>query len=123
MKQIVKFPTKVLKPVHDYLLREQQKLLKRKDDLRKEDPFEDEGRVDDNADVGQEASEQWGHQRVEALRSEVDKALIRIRKTLTRIKIGKYGLCEKCGRLINTDRLAIDPTAERCIKCQKKSVK
>jgi len=118
MNRLIQIPRKVLTPIRNYLLHEQQKLLKRRDELKKEDPFEDAGRVDDNADVGQEASEQWGHQRVEVLKLEIDKILIRVRKTLTKIKIGRYGLCEKCGRLIDTDRLAINPTAELCITCE-----
>lgn len=118
MNRLIQIPGKVLTPIRNYLLHEQQKLLKRQDELKKEDPFEDVGRVDDNADIGQEASEQWGHQRVEALKFEIDKMLIRVRKTLTKIKIGRYGLCESCGKLIDTDRLAINPTAELCITCE-----
>jgi RNA polymerase-binding transcription factor DksA len=118
MNRLTQIPGQVLAPIRHYLLHEQQKLLKRRDELKKEDPFEDAGRVDDNAEVGQEASEQWGHQRVEALKLEVDKMLIRVRKTLTKIKIGRFGLCENCGRLIDTDRLAINPTAEQCITCE-----
>lgn len=121
MKQLIRIPIAVLSPLRNYLIREQQKLLKRKDELQKEDPFRDVTRVDDNADVGQEASEQWGHQRVEALRNEIDKTLINVRKALTRIKIGRYGLCEQCGHLIDTDRLAVNPTATLCIDCERKS--
>lgn len=120
MNHPIKFPMNLLLPVREYLLKEQQKLLKRKDALRSEDPFEDVGRVDDNADVGNEAREQWGHQRVEALKFEIDKMLITVRKSLTKIKIGKYGLCERCGKMIDTDRLAVNPTADFCIECEKK---
>lgn len=120
MNPIISFPSSVLAPIRKYFLHEQQKLLKRKDDLRKEDPFEDEGRVDDNADIGMEAREQWGHQRVEALGKEVDRTLVRIRKALTRIKIGKYGICESCGVMIDTDRLAVNPMADLCMSCQQK---
>ena len=122
MKSIIQFPAKLLTPLREYLQHEQMKLMKSKSELKREDPFNDSLRVDDNADVGKEAAEQFGHQRSEALRSEVDKILINIRKTLTKIKIGKYGLCEKCGKLIDTDRLAINPTAELCMNCQKNSV-
>lgn len=121
MKFLIRFPQSVLKPLKEYLLHQQQKLLKRKDELGKEDPFRDVTRVDDNADVGTEASEQWGHQRVEALRAEIDKMLINVRKALTKIKIGSYGVCEHCGKLIDTDRLAVNPTATLCIKCEKEA--
>jgi len=40
-----------------------------------------------------------------------------VRKTLTRIKLGRYGICEECHKMIDTDRLAIDLTAEYCVKC------
>lgn len=113
----IKFPIRILKPVADHLKEEQKKLTKRKASLEKEDPFNDVDRVNDNAAVDTEAAEESGHDRISALKLEVDKALVRIKKTLTRIKIGRFGLCEKCGKLIDTDRLAIDPTAGHCIKC------
>lgn len=113
----IKFPIKILEPLAKRLKSEEVKLSKRQKALDKEDPFKDSDRVNDNAAVDAEAAEEFGHDRVSALKQEVEKTLIRIRKTLTRIKIGKFGLCEKCGQLIDTDRLAIDPTASLCIKC------
>jgi RNA polymerase-binding transcription factor DksA len=35
------------------------------------------------------------------------------------VKLGKYGICEKCGKMIDTDRLAINPEATTCIDCEK----
>jgi len=116
----IKFPLKVLLPLKNRLKNEEKKLKKRKKDLGAEDPFADTDRVNDNAAVDAEAAEEVGHDRITALKLEIDKTLIRIRKTLTRIKVGKYGMCEKCKKLINTDRLAIDATAIHCIKCANK---
>ncbi len=118
---VIMFPAKVLKPVSDFLLNKRNKLEKRKQELEKEDPFADEARLTNNASIDAEAAEQSGHDRVAALKTEVDKGLITIRKTLTKIKLGKYGLCEQCGKMIDTDRLSIDPTVANCIKCSKKS--
>ena len=115
----IKFPRKILKPVQKYLKAEQNKLKKRKEALELEDPFNDEDRVNDNAAIDTDAAEEVGHDRVAALKLEVDKTLIRIRKTLTKIKLGKFGMCDKCHQMIDTDRLAIDPTASHCIKCAK----
>jgi DnaK suppressor protein len=75
----------------------------------------------DNAATDTDAAEEYGHERISAMKKEIDKTLIRIRKTLTKIKLGKYGICEKCRQLIDTDRLAVNPTAMLCINCQKKS--
>ncbi|MEA3355550.1 MAG: TraR/DksA C4-type zinc finger protein [Patescibacteria group bacterium] len=117
---LIKFPIKVLKPIKNYLKVEETKLKKRKQALKAEDPFEDKERVNDNAAVDTDVKEKSGHERVSALKLEIDKTLIRIRKTLTRIKVGKYGMCSVCHQMIDTDRLAVDPTVETCIKCASK---
>jgi RNA polymerase-binding transcription factor DksA len=65
-----------------------------------------------------EADEQFGHARVTALQSQLDRRLIQIRKALSRIKIGKYGVCEKCGQMIDTDRLIVIPEAIHCLACE-----
>jgi RNA polymerase-binding transcription factor DksA len=117
---MIKFPNKVLKPIQEFLLEKQKKLTNRKKELAKEDPFADTDRLTNNAASDADAVEQWGHDRVAALKLEVDKGLINIRKTLTKIKLGSFGQCEKCNKLIDTDRLAIDPTIDRCISCSEK---
>jgi len=118
---LIKFPIKVLKPVQKHLKSEEMKLNKRKKELESEDPFKDEDRVNDNAAVDTDVKEKVGHETVAALKTEIDKTLIRIRKALTRIKLGKYGLCGQCKQMIDTDRLAIDPSTPDCIKCASKS--
>jgi len=119
MTSNIKIPKKILKPLIEYLQNEKVKLRKRMEDFGKADPFNRKDRVNDNA-VDTDAAEEVDHDRVAALQVEVEKTLIRIKKTLTKINVGKYGLCEGCGKLINTDRLAVDPTASLCIKCTKK---
>lgn len=119
----MKFPPNVLKPVKDYLENQKKKLEKRKKNLAKEDPFSDVSRLNDNAAIDTEAAEEAGHERISALQKEINKSLVRVRKTLTRIKLGKYGLCLRCKKMIDTDRLSIDPTADYCIDCQKKEKK
>jgi len=120
-KNPIKFPLKVLQPIRDYLLKRETELRKSKKRLEKEDPFNDSSRLNDNAAIDAEAAEEVGHERITAIKKEIDKTLIRIRQALTRIKLGSYGSCGKCGKLINTDRLAIDPAVELCVKCAKKA--
>lgn len=116
------FPANVLEPIKNFLTRKEKQLEERKKELDKEDPFADTDRLNNNAAIDADVMEQTGHDRVAALKLEVDKGLITIRKSLTRIKLGKYGLCESCGKMIDTDRLAIDPTAALCIECSKKHI-
>jgi len=119
----IKFPAKVLAPVKDFLSRQERRLRKRKAALTKQDPFEDVRRVSDNAATDSDAAEQVGHERAEALKKEVERKLIQTRKALTRIKIGKYGICEKCSKMIDTDRLMVMPETTVCIACEKKKEK
>ncbi len=119
----ISFPFSVLRPVKKHLEDKEKKLKKRKRDLTKEDPFRDTDRLNDNAAVDTEAAEEEGHERVFVLKREIDKTLIRVRKALTKIKLGKYGVCESCGQMIDTDRLAVDPTVETCMVCAKKKTK
>ena len=116
----VSFPMNVLKPLMDYLKGEEKRLVKAKSSLKKEDPFKGRSREEDNS-IDADVAEQVDHDRVFASRIELKKSLINIRKTLTRIKIGRYGICENCGKMIDTDRLAIKPTAEYCMACEKES--
>lgn len=43
--------------------------------------------------------------------------LVRIEQAERRLRDGDYGYCEDCGEEIAEKRLAIDPMAERCVRC------
>lgn len=120
--KIINIPKHLLQPVKDYLLKREKELKQRKKSLSKEDPFIDSQRLNDNAAVDAEAAEEIGHERITVLKSEIDKTLIRIRKTLTSIRLGHYGQCLNCRKFIDTDRLAVDPTADLCVDCAKKKI-
>jgi RNA polymerase-binding transcription factor DksA len=116
------FPTQLLKPLVAYLKGERKKLKETKKELKKVDPFVTGNRDSDNS-VDSDVAENVEHDRAFAMRTQVAKSLIAIRKTLTRIKLGKYGICVSCGKMIDTDRLAVTPTAEYCMECAKKAEK
>lgn len=98
-------------------------LEKRKKEINKEDPFLDTSRLTDNASPDTDAAEQFGHARTSAIKEHLDKKMIQTRKALTQIKIGKYGTCEDCGQMIDTDRLMVYPEATLCAKCKVKREK
>lgn len=116
----VKIPKELLEPIKKYLKAEEIKLKKRKKDLAKEDPFTNQERLNDNAALDSEAAETSGHERIFALKEEIDRNLIKIRRALVKIKNGTYGICIKCQKMIDTDRLAVNPTAEHCMACHQK---
>ena len=121
--QVITFPAKVLEPVRAFLTGEAKKLEKRQAELKETDPFSDPDRVIDNAAIDTEAAEQAGHERVTALKEQVGRRLIQVRKALTRIRLGKYGICEKCDQMIDTDRLMVMPETTVCAQCARKSQK
>jgi DnaK suppressor protein len=43
--------------------------------------------------------------------------LVRVEMAERRLAIGEYGWCADCGEAIPDKRLAIDPMAERCVRC------
>ena len=112
----VVFPESVLKPVSNFLTARLNTLEKRKKEISKEDPFADPSRTDDNASPDTEADEQFGHARASALKTEISRSIVSIRKALTMIKLGKYGICEECGKMIDTERLIAFPEATLCAK-------
>jgi len=114
------FPLSVLKPLVSYLKGEEKRLKVTKSNLKKVDPFILGNRDEDNS-VDSDVAENVEHDRSLAMRIQVSKSIVSIRKTLTRIKLGKYGICIGCGKMIDTDRLSIKPTAEYCISCETKA--
>lgn len=120
---IVQFPRDVLGQIKSYLEKKDRDTQKKLKDLKKEDPFEDKTRLLDRASDDTEAQSKAGHERVAALQHQLSMALVQTRKALTKIKIGKYGICENCGKMIDTDRLAAMPTATLCVSCERKREK
>ena len=121
--RVVKFPVNLVAPVGKFLQGRLKRLEKRKKVIEEEDPFRDTSRVLDNASPDTDAAEQFGHARVSAIKEQLDKKMIQTKKALARVKIGKYGICEDCGKMIDTDRLMIYPEATLCVKCETKREK
>ena len=117
-KGIVSFPSSLLEPVATFLQEQLKKLEKTKKTVAKDDPFRNSSRVADNAAPDTEADEQFGHAKTSAIKEQLDRRIIQTRKALSMIKIGKYGICEDCGNMIDTDRLMIYPDATLCAKDQ-----
>jgi len=119
-KDKTKIPAKFLTPIKNFLERELLKLKRTKNNLKKGDPFMDINRTSDNS-LESDVDEQIGHFDTEVKVRFLSRQIIQLRKALTRIKVGKYGVCERCGKLIDTDRLAVNPEATTCVKCEKES--
>lgn len=122
-KDIITFPAKLVSPIGVFLQQRLKVLEKRRKDISDEDPFKDTTRIVDNASPDTDAAEQFGHARTSAIKEQLDRRIIQTKKALARIKIGKYGICEDCGQMIDTDRLMVYPDATLCANDQAKREK
>ena len=121
--KMIQFPDNVLVQIKKFLESRRKDLEKQLTGLKREDPFEDKDRLMDAASEDTVAQSKAGHERTTALVNQINVALIQTRKALAKMKIGKYGICENCGNMIDTDRLTVMPAATFCMTCEKKREK
>lgn len=113
------FPSDILNDIRKHLEEEKIRVVSRIDELTQQDPFSDPDRVNDNAASDSEANEESSHERFTALVRELSSKRDAIDAALSRIGNGTYGFCSVCHDMIDTDRLAILPTATLCLRHEK----
>lgn len=119
----MKFPQNILEKIKEHLTSRKGKIETNLTSLKSQDPFSDPDRLIDNAASDTEAKEESSHERMEALEKELKNQVGEIEETLERIKKGNYGKCATCKKMIDTDRLAVKPTALYCVGCERKREK
>ncbi|GIW69716.1 MAG: hypothetical protein KatS3mg101_0463 [Patescibacteria group bacterium] len=83
----------------------------------KEDPYLESGRTEGNSEYMDEAILEDTRKSVSDARMGVGSGmLIQVKKALAAIKIGKYGICEVCGKPIDKARLKAYPQATTCLE-------
>jgi RNA polymerase-binding transcription factor DksA len=117
------FPKEILEEIRRHLEEEKTNIEARISELSLQDPYADPGRLTDNAASDVEATEESNHDRVAALISQLTAQRDDVNGALIRIGNGTYGFCTNCGKMIDTDRLAILPTATLCLDCEAKKKK
>ncbi|MBI4090972.1 MAG: TraR/DksA C4-type zinc finger protein [Candidatus Komeilibacteria bacterium] len=55
-----------------------------------------------------------------SMEKNLEVSLFNVNKALKKIDEGKYGVCEKCGNMIEPERLRAFPSATACMDCKKK---
>ncbi|KPV52608.1 conjugal transfer protein TraR [Kouleothrix aurantiaca] len=84
-------------------------------DAEDQQPSDDAGIGNHIAD---DATDVMNRERNAALRNNANELLAHISAALERIDAGTYGICERCGKPINPERLEALPYATHCITCQ-----
>ncbi len=69
----------------------------------------------DNIDIANYKTDTILYSRI---RDRERKLIKKINKALDKLDHNQYGICEKCGKEINIERLEIRPVTEYCIKCK-----
>ncbi len=93
------------------LERERETLRQRIEAIRRD--FE-KGR---SADAEDQAQERENDDALSEIRREAELELSLINRSLSKLAQGRYGCCEKCGKAIPAERLAVLPYAIHCIDC------
>lgn len=113
-------PGEFLEKIKTYLAAEEKRLANEEKKLAERDPFLVPGRDVGNPEFVEEAEEEIGHAQVAAEKGIIQQLLADTRSALSKLKIGKYGICERCGNPVDRARLKAFPQARFCVECEKK---
>jgi DnaK suppressor protein len=108
-----------LKKIKSDLIIEKKRLLEELVQLDREGLPSEERR--DGSPFGkreEEATESLELEKRMAMEKRIKEQLTANDDTMRKIEAGKYGICESCGKPIESARLDILPTARRCMKCK-----
>lgn len=96
--------------------RAEQALAAREADLARLSEARGDSTADDEHDPeGATLADEWS--RLTGLAAAARTELAEIDVALARVDAGWDGRCEVCGRAIPVERLAVRPTAVRCVNC------
>lgn len=70
-----------------------------------------------NADWSEQARERENDEVLNALESEAKVEIQLLSNAILQIDHGNYGICRSCGEEIAKKRLAVQPSAIKCINC------
>lgn len=73
------------------------------------------------ADSQEQATEVQNDEVLQALENSMREEMELIEKTISRIDVGEYGICESCGKKISEKRLEALPHTNICVSCAEKA--
>ena len=118
--KVPKLPRIPLEKFKKQLHCEERKLEQQQQRLTEDDPLFEPGRTHSNPEMVAEAEEEISHRHFAAVREAVVDRAKQVKRALSHIKKGKYGICESCGQPIDPARLKVDPSVTFCLQCQEK---
>lgn len=111
-------PSEFLNGIKKNLLERKEKLKKQLSTFAEKDPKQEDNFNSDFPKFGdkedENAAEVAAFESNLSLEETLEQSIEMINRALNKMESGVYGLCEKCGQLINPERLKIMPTATKC---------
>jgi DnaK suppressor protein len=68
--------------------------------------------------LGDDGSSVMEQERISTVSADLHEVLQQVNAALERMDAGTYGLCQRCGKPINEERLEAFPYVTYCIECQ-----
>jgi DnaK suppressor protein len=109
------------------LARFQEELIRHRDFLRAEiaaqgaDPDSNDVDLVDDAGFADRGHSSEERSQVIAVVRALRSNLRDVERALSKMKTGTFGICERCGQPISTERLEALPWAELCIDCKQRA--
>ena len=113
------FPANSLNYIKNKLLREQKEVEKNLKEVEEDDPATTPF-LAESSEPGTDSYIADTHTRIVVLKAQLKKLSQNIKNALLKMRKGKYGKCERCGKQIEMLRLLAMPTAALCLNCSKK---
>lgn len=104
------------------LLRQKKEVEEELKKIQSDDPMLSDG-LAESVEPGSASWMADVHSKAVALKENLQDLLSKTQRSLNRLNKGNYGKCEKCGKMIEPERLEAMPTATLCIADSKKSSK
>ena len=103
----------------EFVLQEQQKLQKEHTQIQDElNNLRELMQSDVDVDPDEGDPDIFEREKNAALISVLERRLQDIEAALRSIDKGQYGICERCGKPIEVERLEVKPDATLCLNCQ-----
>lgn len=102
--------------IKEYLITKQKEIDKQLKSVGNNDPLFVET-VTGSSELGTAVWESEVHTELEVKKNSLAVFSKEIQKSLEKFKMGTYGICENCGKVIEEERLKVFPTAFSCIPC------
>ncbi len=112
------YPREFLQEMKVRLLRYRARIEQQEKQVQSEDVSLEAGEASRSADFEDEATHEIGHAFVQTTVSSLRAMAGQIKRALARMKVGKYGLCERCNSPIDKARLQAFPEATLCLRCE-----